>query len=884
MKKCFIYFLFNVLFFYLSPQNYIVIKFKNNEKDKNNKYIESILQKYDLQIESPFDYVKPDKDLEQFNSNIKNIKIITNKNNNLFTEYIINKLSKPAIIEYCEKKDIPILFYEPNDPGIGAQYYLNNIDAFEAWNIYKGDTNVVIGIVDTGTDLVHEDLWQNIAYNWNDIIDGYDNDSDGFIDNFWGWDIGDNDNSPQWSENKIAPDPHGVYVSGYCSATTDNHKGISGVGFKCRFLPVKIKDSIGTLLRAYEGVVFAAEHNCKIINCSWGSTTPSKFAKDIINYVTYNKKCLIISAAGNNGNTYNSIYYPAAYDEVVCVAATNQYNQKWHKSCYGKHIDVCAPGENVYTTLPQNSYGSGWGTSFASPIVAGQAALIYGYYNKKLHPLQIKAIIENSATNIDTIPANQMYAGMLGKGLINVKKSLHIMPQKYVHLIDYNFADINDTGYLSLRGINLFKPLTNLKLSLIGDTEINVFNNPIIYGFVDSLEIFELNNNLFAFTYNKNKYDFIKEFSVLIEDDNYLDYKNIKIKINPSYKDLVNGNLIFTVCANGKLGFNDNQNSEGNGLLYKSNQSLISSMGIVILHNNKYSSALYADNHFKVLKGTKIFDNDSIKFTHSEFCDSLNPFPLGITAKMSVVVHKNNDNVVVINYNLYNNSSENYDSLYFGLFSDVDILNSNYNSVNYNNLLNMLYFEDKNIPYTAVGFILPDSVTKYYYAIDNDGTNGSVGIANGINSAILNKLMKNNRYSAGGNYGNDVSCMLTYGPFFLNSGDSINLKFLMFVASNPEELIKKAFEYLYPSDSIHVSSINIDNIFIKYDSNNKKLIIENKTGQFIKISLYNTTGIIIYSTLTDNKDIVIPLSNYPNGIYLLHILNNRFNKVFKIVN
>lgn len=881
MKKIFLLILLLLNAIISQPQVQLVLKLKDNEKNDINIYIKNLTEKYAFKEEYPFKNLKIEKDKSLF-SDIRKIRIFHVKENNV--EYLINKLNKKSIIEYCEKKDIPVLLYQPDDPGIASQYYLNNISAYQAWDIYKGDTNVVIGIVDTGTDLVHEDLWKNISFNWNDIIDGYDNDGDGYVDNFWGWDIGDNDNSPQWSENKISPDPHGVYVAGFSSATPDNGKGIAGIGFKTRFLPVKIKDSLGILSRAYEGVVYAADHDCKIINCSWGSTTPTRFAKDIINFVTYDKKCLIVAAAGNNGNTLNSVYYPAAYDNVVCVAATNQNNQKWIKSCYGKHIDVCAPGEAVYTTFPQNSYGMGWGTSFAAPMVAAQAALIYGYYNKNLHPLQIKAIIEHTAINIDTIQGNQAYSGLLGKGLINLKNSLIQRPDKYVHLVDYYSYVHNDTTKLSIIGINLFKPLNNLKLTLYGDNEVNVINESINYGFVDSLQFFNKNNeNVFLLTYKKDKYDIAKELLLKIQDNDFTDYKTINVKLNPSYRDIVNGNLIFTICANGKLGFNDNQNSEGNGLLYKTNESLLSSMGIVILFNsNIYSSALYNDNHFKVLKGTKLFENDTIKYSISEFCDSLNPFSSGITVKLSVLAYKNNENVVELNYTLINNSPLNYDSLFFGLFSDIDILNPNFNVINFNSFLKLMYFEDKNIKTSTVGFILPNTIGKFYYAIDNDGANNSIGITNGINAAILNSLMKKNRYNAGGDYGNDVSCMLSYGPLFLNSGDSVNLKYLMFVASNTEELFNKAFEYLYSTDSIYAPTYSYDEeLFISYNSN--EILIQNFTTEKINLNVIDLNGRTIFSEEVDTGINKFSINFLSKGIYIISIISQNFNKHYKIL-
>ena len=131
--------------------------------------------------------------------------------------------------------------YQPNDPSADSvtQYHLKNIQAYLGWAISKGDTNTVIGIVDTGTDWDHPDLQDNIKHNYADTIDGVDNDNDGYIDNYRGWDLGENDNDPSSSVSSFGVH-HGTGVSGIAAATTDNSKGVAGVGFKCKFLPVKI--------------------------------------------------------------------------------------------------------------------------------------------------------------------------------------------------------------------------------------------------------------------------------------------------------------------------------------------------------------------------------------------------------------------------------------------------------------------------------------------------------------------------------------------------------------------------------------------------------------------------------------------------------------------
>jgi len=182
-----------------------------------------------------------------------------NTNDEAF-EFIKN-LYKLELVEYAEYKQKDYLLYTPNDEYISSQYYLNNLHIYEAWDITKGDSTIIIGITDTGIDINHTDLNANIYKNQNDPIDGIDNDFDGYTDNFWGWDLGNNDNNPQWDEIPTNANAHGVYVSGCASAVADNNFGIAGIGFKTKIMPIKVSASNGNeITHGYEGIVYAADH------------------------------------------------------------------------------------------------------------------------------------------------------------------------------------------------------------------------------------------------------------------------------------------------------------------------------------------------------------------------------------------------------------------------------------------------------------------------------------------------------------------------------------------------------------------------------------------------------------------------------------------------
>ena len=221
------------------------------------------------------------------------------------------QLLKTGLVEYVE----PLYSYpplqQPNDPladstRANGQYHLKNIRAYRAWDVTQGDTSIVIGIVDGGTRLTHEDLATQFQPNRQDPIDGLDNDGDGYVDNYYGWDFADHDNDPGRDPSSV----HGILVAGCAAGATNNGKGIAGVGYRCRFLPLKIYPSTPTgSFGGYEAIVYAADHGCQIINLSWGAPGGySQYEQDVINYAAINHDVVVVAAAGNTAADLD--FYP----------------------------------------------------------------------------------------------------------------------------------------------------------------------------------------------------------------------------------------------------------------------------------------------------------------------------------------------------------------------------------------------------------------------------------------------------------------------------------------------------------------------------------------------------------------------------------------------
>ncbi|MBC7921433.1 MAG: S8 family serine peptidase, partial [Ferruginibacter sp.] len=328
-------------------------------------------------------------------------------------EKTINQLRSDPNVEYAE----PVYRYEnlaaylPNDPLSANQPYLETIGAYQAWQIERGSPDVTIGISDYGFSLDHEDLATNLQYNPGDPVNGRDDDHDGYVDNYAGWDLSDGDND-------LNGNVHGTCVAGLAAARADNRTGIAGVGFHCRFLPVKMQGSDG--FKGFESIVYLADRGCKVINLSWGRRGgPSAYEEEIIRYATVQKDVVLVAAAGNDGNA--RYFYPASYADVLSVTATDAGDRKWAGANYNDQVDLSAPGVGMFSTTEGSYAEIGSGTSFATPLVAGAAALVRSHY-PHLSAAQVRELLTKSSDNVDA--RNPDYVGKLGAGRLNVYRAL----------------------------------------------------------------------------------------------------------------------------------------------------------------------------------------------------------------------------------------------------------------------------------------------------------------------------------------------------------------------------------------------------------------------------------------------------------------------------
>jgi subtilisin family serine protease len=387
---------------------------------------------------------------------------------------VLDELRAQPEVEYAELNAIMHTQMVPNDAyysttGAWGQTFrdvwgLQAINAEAAWDTTQGDA-VVVAVVDTGLDYNHEDIagnvWQNEGETGLDGTgndkksNGVDDDNDGLIDNWRGWDFVTLDGTPG-DNDPMDNHGHGTHVSGTIAATGNNGLGIIGVAPNAKIMALKGLDTYGngSTEDLCNAIIYAADKGASVINASWGGSgdTPQTLI-DAIAYAHNVKGAVVVAAAGNSNwdvGTQNKGFYPACIRDVIAVAAINHNDGKASFSNYGAKIDVAAPGGGdtdptglliqpdrsilslLSTAANSSMTGSGQlvvgtkylrqaGTSMASPHVAGVAALIRALH-PEFSPEQVRQALRSGANDIGAPGIDNQF----GYGRLNASGSLSI--------------------------------------------------------------------------------------------------------------------------------------------------------------------------------------------------------------------------------------------------------------------------------------------------------------------------------------------------------------------------------------------------------------------------------------------------------------------------
>lgn len=288
---------------------------------------------------------------------------------------------------------------QPNDPYYSQQMYLKQIKADAAWVKKKNAQDITIALVDTGVDFNHPDLVDNIVSGVNLL-----------------------DNSLPMDDNG-----HGTNVAGVLAATGNNSKGVAGIAWSAKIMPVKALDSrgYGDEDKLGAGILYAVDNGAKIVVMSVGLYRYSKYMQEIVDYAEQ-KEVLLIAATGNDGLRYLgkiAVKYPAAYPSVIAVGGSTTQLSVDSRSNSGPEVDLVAPW-NVFTTARGGGYKASEGTSMAAPQVAGVAALVWSM-NPSLKPYQIREHLRRTAQDI----GDKGWDSKSGYGLLRADLAINTVPQ-----------------------------------------------------------------------------------------------------------------------------------------------------------------------------------------------------------------------------------------------------------------------------------------------------------------------------------------------------------------------------------------------------------------------------------------------------------------------
>ena len=398
-------------------------------------------------------------------------------------EEFIKKSSEDPDVEYVQSIGVLRLDntgkaeFTPNDVLYPQQYYLGLSGLPSVWDITRGDSAILIGVIDSGLDFDHPDLKTSFKINYGEYgngkeSNGIDDDGNGFVDDWRGWDFTDEpftgdprrgdyldpDNDPT-DDNVFS---HGTAVTGIINATFNNGTGIASVAPGCKVLVMRAFDAqgYGEEDDVANAVLYGMTMGVRVFNFSFGDYVFSNLLKDIVRFAYYGN-AVIVCSAGNDAT--DRLHYPSAYDEVISVAAADQSGSKAGFSSFGETVDIYAPGLQNLTTVRtgkgSSQYGGNYekqnGTSFAAPIVAGTAALILSR-NPSLTNEEIRGILVSTTVYM---PGQTGWDHLRASGRLDALKAVTSYDKPSVSRIHYPFQDFTAVGGIIPIVISAASPL-----------------------------------------------------------------------------------------------------------------------------------------------------------------------------------------------------------------------------------------------------------------------------------------------------------------------------------------------------------------------------------------------------------------------------------------
>lgn len=740
-------------------------------------------------------------------------------------------------VEYAEPEIVHQLCYTPDDPRYKDQYHHGRIEVDKAWDITRGDSTVVIAIVDSGVLWNHEDLVENMWINPAEDTDGdgryttadndgVDNDGNGYIDDVVGVDLVGNSalNGGSYHDGDPSPTtrghPHGTHVAGIAAARGDNAKGITGVAMHCRIMAIKCAPDTysPSITRGYDGIVYAADNGADVINCSWGGGGYLQSQKEMIDYAIA-KGAIVVAAAGNAGA--ERVSTPGAYPNVLCVANTDPSDKVNSSSTFGPWVDVSAPGTDILSSViaTTSTYQKFTGTSMASPVVAGLAGLVKSVF-PSYTPEQIFEQIRVTSDTIDHLQYSR-FRKKIGRGRVNAFRALTVRSPA-VALTDWSYSDAEygngdgvpnqgETLVIRMRWKNMLEPTSNAVITLsTGNSAHIVTQGRFTAGAIPTLG--EVSNDLEPFVITlADSYAPNAQVDLLftIEDGEYHDRGGVFFIQQPSYRDHDINDILMTLTNDGNLGFDDMDGILGSGFKYRDSKSIMFEgaflLGAVVnqqpLVVDVARSAADAQN--KDFEGEQLYSivtpgSVAAQQGFGHFTDASAPFSsrlmTDVTQRSYAFTDAETRNIIFLRYDITNLSSSVQQSLHAGLFFDWDISgNSQADIAFFVDSLRLAVAMDTigspRVPVVVGVLPLSSEHAVKYWGINNRDLDDSltIGIYNGFTKAEKWKALSLGVVKPKSDI-TDVAHVVASGGVDLEPGDTMVVGFALIAGSTVREV------------------------------------------------------------------------------------------------
>jgi hypothetical protein len=661
-----------------------------------------------------------------------------------------------------------------------------------------------------------------------------------------------------------------------------------------------------------------------VINCSWGGTGFSQTNAKVVQAAN-ELGALIVAAAGNNNR--NQAFYPASYDGVLSVASTADDDVRSGFSNYNTRVDISAPGTFIYSTIPKNQYDFKSGTSMASPVAAGGAAVLRSQY-PDYTAQQIRSLMIVNTDNINKLNPN--HNGLIGSGRLNLYKAITRDNSIAIDLTEEIITSDNASGVidagskvkLDLIFENVLDNIENLQIVIGNDklVEVEVDNTVFDFNNISTGEEFSIENKIEITLPGETpeNYTFNIKITAFNNGDRIQDFY-VSFIANPSYLNLQNDEIAMTVTSNGNHGYNDfSENIQGIGFQYKGALELMFEGGFMMAQKGEEyvadgirNRSGVKDNDLFSLEKISNEDFGTYHVISSRFTDKVeggignfDSLALGIEVKHEAYLFNDADlkNSILLRYVLYNKNDFVMDSIYAGLFYDWDISDGGHKDIIRFDTVDITGYAEivDDIDTPVIGVHLHSDLPLNCYAIDNAAFQEEMGIYDGFPDSEKLMTMTSGKARLSSRPNKDGSMVISAGPLFIPAGKKAEILFSINAANsesgireNVNKLDEKLKSFDLQSKVDSKRPINIEKLYPTPVANNRTVAayINSELFADVELKIFDYRGKVILDLgtrklMTGYNPIEFSTAGLSQGAYYFGVVKDGelFSYPFTVIN